>query len=117
MVLETPCEKKDEKGKAVEDKGVWAREIKLLESLVGMDVEGEEFKKLEADLAEEGREEREKMMVQFERLEAERKRKAEKGEGKKRKSKKGKSDEPVDDSSEDGESSGLSDPEDGEQSA
>lgn len=58
----------------VPDPGVWAREIKLLESLIGMDPEGEEFRSLEARLAEEGREMREKMQEQYERkVEAERK--------------------------------------------
>jgi AP endonuclease-1 len=59
---------------AVPDYGVWAREIKLLESLIGMDPEGEEFRALEARLAEEGREMREKQMEQYERkIETERK--------------------------------------------
>lgn len=67
---------------AVADPGVWAREIKLLESLIGMDPEGEEFRALEARLSEEGRTEREKHQDQYERkLEAEEKKKA-KGSGK-----------------------------------
>lgn len=67
---------------AVADPGVWAREIKLLESLIGMDPEGEEFRTLEARLLEEGRAEREKHQDQYERkLEAEEKKKA-KGPGK-----------------------------------
>lgn len=58
------------------DLGVWAREIKLLESLIGMDPEGAEFKALEAQLAEEGREMRQKYQEQYERkLEAEEKQK------------------------------------------
>lgn len=58
----------------VPDPGVWAREIKLLESLIGMDPEGDEFRSLEAKLAEEGKEMREKMQEQFERkIEAEKK--------------------------------------------
>jgi AP endonuclease-1 len=61
----------------VQDPGVWAREIKLLESLIGMDPEGEEFKALEAKLEEEGRAERAKHQDQYERkLEAEEKKKA-----------------------------------------
>ncbi|KAL8715996.1 MAG: hypothetical protein Q9220_000663 [cf. Caloplaca sp. 1 TL-2023] len=55
------------KEKTVEDKGIWAREIKLLESLIDMDVEGKEFKRLEKDLADEGTEEREKHQGAFER--------------------------------------------------
>ncbi|KAJ6113890.1 Endodeoxyribonuclease IV [Penicillium sp. IBT 18751x] len=101
MVLETPIDREAEaesevEGKkkkgpkrpagaappAVPDPGVWAREIKLLESLIGMDPEGEEFKALEKKLAEEGREMREKGMEQFERkMEAEKKKGA-KGKGK-----------------------------------
>ncbi|KAJ5101610.1 Endodeoxyribonuclease IV [Penicillium alfredii] len=70
----------------VADPGVWAREIKLLESLIGMDPDGEEFRALEARLAEEGREVREKHQDQFERkLEAEEKKKA-KASGKAQKS-------------------------------
>ena len=68
----------------VPDPSVWAREIKLLESLIGMDPEGEEFRRLEAELAEEGREMREKHQEQYERkLAAEEKKKskdAEKGQ-------------------------------------
>lgn len=62
MVLETPIDRKDNWGKDIEDKKVWAGEIKLLESLIGMDPESEAFKRLEAELADRGKEEREKMM-------------------------------------------------------
>ncbi|GAD93673.1 DNA (apurinic or apyrimidinic site) lyase, endon uclease [Paecilomyces variotii No. 5] len=63
----------------IPDYNVWAREIKLLESLIGMDPESAEFKALEAQLAEEGRSEREKLQDQYDRkLEAdEKKRKKE----------------------------------------
>jgi AP endonuclease-1 len=61
MVLETPIDKKDENGKKIEDKSVWAREIKMLEQLVGMDIESDEFQKLEAELHEEGSSERERI--------------------------------------------------------
>ena len=68
MVLETPIETKDSKtGKMVEDKAVWAREIKLLESLIGMDAEGAEFRALEKELADKGKEERAKLQEQFDR--------------------------------------------------
>ncbi|KAL9084069.1 MAG: hypothetical protein Q9159_005423 [Coniocarpon cinnabarinum] len=67
MVLETPIDTKDEKGKDVEDKSVWAREIKLLESLVGMDVESPEFLAMEHELAAKGAAEREKLRAQFEK--------------------------------------------------
>lgn len=64
------------KNKLIEDKGVWAREIKLLESLIGMDPEGSEFRALEARLSEEGRSERQKHQEQYDRkLETEAKKK------------------------------------------
>jgi AP endonuclease-1 len=71
------------KAPTVPDFSVWAREIELLESLIGMDPEGPEFRALEAQLAEEGRESREKHQEQYERkLEAEEKKKS-KSPGKK----------------------------------
>lgn len=78
LVLETPLEVrdskgelvKDEKGKQKEDKDIWAREIKLLESLVGMDAGSEQFRALEAQLQEQGASERERLMVQAERKRA-----------------------------------------------
>ncbi|KAL9113612.1 MAG: hypothetical protein Q9227_002350 [Pyrenula ochraceoflavens] len=84
LILETPCEKpdpSDAKGKkTLEDKGVWAREIKLLESLMGMDVEGDEFKELEKELSEKGKGERGRVQKQVEEAEKKRKRKEEKGQ-------------------------------------
>lgn len=74
--------------KPTEDKGIWAREIKLLESLVGMSVDSAEFQQLEAELSEKGRESRDKHMEQFERKQAEAVKKGEREA--KRKGKKGK---------------------------
>lgn len=99
MVLETPIDHKDEEtGKDVEDKGVWAREIKMLEGLIGADADGDDFKALEKGLAERGAEERAKYQEQFERK-VEKDRKAlEKGQTKlqfgkrKKKEEKGESD-------------------------
>ncbi|RMZ87826.1 hypothetical protein DV736_g4940, partial [Chaetothyriales sp. CBS 134916] len=72
LILETPCEKPDPKDpqKTVEDRQVWAAEIKLLESLIGMDPEGAEFKKLEKELGERGGAERAKMQKQFDEKQA-----------------------------------------------
>lgn len=67
MVLETPIDKKDDKGKSVEDKQVWADEIKLLESLVGMDPDGEEFAALEVELQERGAGERKRLQEQVDK--------------------------------------------------
>jgi AP endonuclease-1 len=67
MVLETPNDSIDANGKKFEDKSVWAREIKMLEKLVGMDVESEEFKQLEKTLHEQGEGERERVGGQVER--------------------------------------------------
>lgn len=67
MVLETPIDRKGADGKSVEDKQVWADEIKLLESLIGMDPEGDEFKALEKRLQREGEAERKKIQDQVDR--------------------------------------------------
>lgn len=80
LILETPIDEgpKDEKGKSVDDKGVWAREIKLMESLVGMDPEGTAFKDLAAELAAKGAKERARLQEVVDRKGEERKKKAEK---------------------------------------
>ncbi|KAI1637325.1 DNA-lyase [Biscogniauxia mediterranea] len=68
MILETPIDRKDPtSGKTVEDKQVWADEIKLLESLIGMDPEGDEFKALDKRLQAEGAGERAKIQDQVDR--------------------------------------------------
>ena len=65
LILETPCERPDPKDttgkKTIDDKKVWVGEIKMLESLIGMDPDGAEFKKLEKDLSDQGKAERAKM--------------------------------------------------------
>lgn len=84
LILETPCERPDPEDptgkKMIDDKRIWAREIKLLESLIGMDVEGEEFRRLEQELSEKGREEREKMLRAVEAKEEKERKKLEKGQ-------------------------------------
>jgi AP endonuclease-1 len=82
MVLETPIERKDPEGKMVEDKQVWADEIKLLEGLIGADPESEEFKALEQKLQKEGASERAKLQDQADRRAEKDKKKAGKGKGK-----------------------------------
>lgn len=67
MVLETPIDREDADGKAVEDKGVWAREIKLLEGLVGMEMDEKAFRVMETELAQGGQADREKHQSAFER--------------------------------------------------
>ncbi|KAL5116998.1 DNA-(apurinic or apyrimidinic site) lyase [Pleosporales sp. CAS-2024a] len=67
MVLETPIDSIDDNGKKIEDKGIWAHEIKMLESLVGMDIESDEFKELAANLEAQGKGERDKINDQVER--------------------------------------------------
>src|SRR5438045_5069251 len=67
MVLETPIDRENEKGKLVEDHSVWANEIKMLEGLIGMNVEGEEFKTMERKLWEQGKEERKKFQAQVDK--------------------------------------------------
>ncbi|KAL4973848.1 xylose isomerase-like protein [Aspergillus desertorum] len=74
-------QKKPAVAKAVPDFSIWAREIELLESLIGMDPESDKFRALEAELSEEGREMREKHMEQYLRKqEAEEKKRAKSGE-------------------------------------
>jgi AP endonuclease-1 len=67
MVLETPIERKGADGKTVEDKGIWATEIKLLEGLIGADADSEDFKKDEQRLQDIGAEERKKFQGQADR--------------------------------------------------
>jgi len=67
MVLETPIDKKGDDGKTVEDKGVWATEIKLLEGLIGADTETEEFQKEEQRLQDLGADERKKFQGQVDK--------------------------------------------------
>lgn len=93
MVLETPIDVKDkDTGKEVPDKSIWAKEIKLLESLVGMDTESEEFLKLEKELQEKGTSERERVQAQVDKKEEKKKPKEKKGKAVgKKKAKKGES--------------------------
>ncbi|KAK4992926.1 DNA-(apurinic or apyrimidinic site) lyase [Elasticomyces elasticus] len=96
MVLETPIEVKDEngvpvkdeKGKEKEDKGIWAGEIKLLESLVGMDVESEGFLEMEMSLARKGESERKRLTEQVGRREEKERKAKEKEKGTKVRGKK-----------------------------
>ncbi|UKZ78051.1 hypothetical protein TrVFT333_005785 [Trichoderma virens FT-333] len=67
MVLETPIDRKGPDGKSVEDKQVWADEIKLLESLIDMDPETEEFRQLEKELQAKGADERKKIQDQVDK--------------------------------------------------
>jgi AP endonuclease-1 len=67
FILETPTSRKDENGKEVEDHSIWAKEIKLLESLVGMDRNSAKFKNQERLLAEEGKAERNRIQDQVSR--------------------------------------------------
>ncbi|KPM39990.1 hypothetical protein AK830_g6582 [Neonectria ditissima] len=67
MVLETPIDRPGPGGKSVEDKQVWADEIKLLERLVGMDAESDEFTALAEELQTKGEAERSKIQDQVDR--------------------------------------------------
>ncbi|KAF5577577.1 AP endonuclease 1 [Fusarium pseudoanthophilum] len=85
MVLETPIDRLGADGKSVEDKKVWADEIKLLERLVGMDAETEEFKDLEIELQAQGESERNKIQDQVDRKMAKDAKKGTKKAGKRKK--------------------------------
>ncbi|KAK3941579.1 xylose isomerase-like protein [Diplogelasinospora grovesii] len=67
MVLETPIDEKGADGKTVENHQIWADEIKLLESLIGMDVESEHFKKRSEELQKKGAGERKKIQEQVDK--------------------------------------------------
>ncbi|EWY94802.1 AP endonuclease 1 [Fusarium oxysporum NRRL 32931] len=85
MVLETPIDRPGADGKSVEDKKVWATEIKLLERLVGMDAETKEFKDLEIELQAQGESERKKIQDQVDRKMAKDAKKGTKKGGKRKK--------------------------------
>lgn len=85
MVLETPIDRAGSDGKSVEDKQVWADEIKLLERLVGMDAESDEFKELETELQAKGESERNKIQDQVDRKVAKDAKKGTKKGGRKKK--------------------------------
>lgn len=67
MVLETPIEKKGADGKKVEDKSVWSSEIKLLESLIGVDADTKDFQEEEQRLQDVGAEERKQYQGQVDK--------------------------------------------------
>ncbi|KAF4965905.1 hypothetical protein FSARC_6341 [Fusarium sarcochroum] len=85
MVLETPIDRPGADGKSAEDKKVWADEIKLLEKLVGMDAESDEFKELEKELQAKGELERNKIQDQVDRKSAKDAKKGAKKGGKRKK--------------------------------
>ncbi|KAF1817883.1 AP endonuclease [Dissoconium aciculare CBS 342.82] len=97
LVLETPIDETDAegtpildaKGKQKENTNIWATEIKLLESLVGMDADSKEFLIIEKELARKGEPERKRLAEQQERKKEKEAKKAAKGtKGKKRTKKK-----------------------------
>ncbi|KAH8159604.1 hypothetical protein CIB48_g8644 [Xylaria polymorpha] len=97
MVLETPIDRPGPDGKSVEDKQIWADEIKLLESLIDMDASSAEFTALEEKLHAQGASERAKIQDQVDRKSAKDSKKATaKPRGKRKK----KADEESDDGSE-----------------
>jgi AP endonuclease 1 len=67
FILETPISRKNEQGKDVEDESIWAKEIKLLESLIGMERDSEEYTELEKNLAAQGKLERERIQAQVDK--------------------------------------------------
>lgn len=93
MILETPSEKPDPNNpkKTIDDKQVYADEIKLLESLIGMDADSDEYRKLEADLSARGRAERDKMLEWEEERDKKAKAKEERARRKIEKAEKGQS--------------------------
>ncbi|RDA82667.1 hypothetical protein CP532_0377 [Ophiocordyceps camponoti-leonardi (nom. inval.)] len=70
LVLETPIDGKGPNGKTSEDRQIWADEIKLLESLIGMDPESDDFKAQERELQERGASERSRIQDQVDKKSA-----------------------------------------------
>ncbi|KAF2970148.1 hypothetical protein GQX73_g3487 [Xylaria multiplex] len=86
MVLETPIDRPGPDGKSIEDKQIWADEIKLLERLIGMDATSAEFTALEEKLQAQGASERAKIQGQVDRKSAtDAKKKSAKPRGRKKK--------------------------------
>ncbi|KAH8905454.1 DNA-lyase, partial [Coniochaeta sp. PMI_546] len=67
MVLETPIEVKGPDGKMIEDKQIWADEIKLLESLIDMDPESPAFEAKAEALQAKGAGERARIQEQVDK--------------------------------------------------
>ncbi|KAK0632265.1 xylose isomerase-like protein [Immersiella caudata] len=67
MVLETPIDEKGPNGKSVENKQIWADEIKLLESLIGQDADTPEFEEKVTELQAKGASERAKIQEQVDK--------------------------------------------------
>ena len=67
MVLETPIDRKGSDGKTIQNQQIWADEIKLLESLIDMDPESEEFKDHSVRLQTEGADERKRIQLQVDK--------------------------------------------------
>ncbi|TLS26200.1 hypothetical protein PpBr36_05275 [Pyricularia pennisetigena] len=85
MVLETPIDRKDASGKTMEDRKIWADEIKLLESLIEMDADSDEFQKLAEKLQKSGAAERKRVQEQVDKkAEKDAKKAAPKGKAAKR---------------------------------
>ncbi|KAK4186155.1 xylose isomerase-like protein [Podospora australis] len=93
MVLETPIEEKGPDGKTVENKQIWADEIKLLESLIGMDAETDEFEGMATELQIKGASERQKIQEQVDKKAEKDAKKAAPKKGKKAATKKKKDEE------------------------
>lgn len=70
MVLETPIDRVGSNGKEFEDRQVWADEIKLLESLIGMDADTDDFRAKEKALQAEGAKERKRVQEQVDKKSA-----------------------------------------------
>lgn len=67
IVLETPIDRPDKNGKSVEDRQIWADEIKLLESLIGMDADSDAFQAKAKELQARGASERKRLQEQVDK--------------------------------------------------
>jgi AP endonuclease 1 len=98
IVLETPIDEKGPDGKSVENKQIWADEIKLLESLIGADMDSPELQAKAKELQAKGASERKRIQEQVDKKADKDAKKASKGAKGKAASKKKKKEETDDES-------------------
>ncbi len=98
MVLETPIDEKGDDGKTVENKKIWADEIKLLEVLLARIPRARSSRPRQRNSTRKGKPEREKIQAQVDKKNVKDSKKAAKGPAKAKKSVRKKADSDAEDS-------------------